>query len=349
MTKLLEVRGLKTWFTDKNGIAKAVDGVDLTVDRGETVALVGESGSGKSVTAASLLRLIAPPGRIVAGQVLLDGIDLLTLDARALRAVRGGHVGMVFQDLSALNPVERIGTQIAEAVRLHSPTTTRRAAWARAVALLDRVRMPSPAERAHEVPHRLSGGMRQRALIALALACDPELLIADEPTTALDVTTQAQILALLAELQADTGMGLLLITHDLGVVAQVADRAAVMYAGRVVEEAPVAQLFAHPRHPYTAGLLGSVSLENVTPGSRLPEIGGSVPSLLALPAGCAFAPRCARVVDACEHEVPTLRASGQADQRSACFAPLLTPVESSTSTSHAPAEARHVTWLREAA
>ncbi|HSI61157.1 MAG TPA: ABC transporter ATP-binding protein, partial [Ideonella sp.] len=205
MTVLLEVRGLKTWFDTAGGVARAADGVDLTVRRGETVALVGESGSGKSVTAASLLRLIAPPGRIVAGEVLLDGVDLLKLDARALRQVRGGRVGMVFQDLSALNPVERIGSQIAEALRLHTPALSRSAAWERAVALLGRVRMPSPAQRAFEVPHRLSGGMRQRALIALALACNPALLIADEPTTALDVTTQAQILALLAELQAETG------------------------------------------------------------------------------------------------------------------------------------------------
>ena len=322
MTALLEVRGLKTWFDTPAGIAKAVDGVDLVVDRGETLALVGESGSGKSVTAASLLRLIAPPGRIVAGQVLLDGVDLLRLDARALRAVRGGRVGMVFQDLSALNPVETMGAQIAEAVRLHSPTVTRRAAWSRAVELLERVRMPSPAERARDVPHRLSGGMRQRALIALALACDPELLIADEPTTALDVTTQAQILALLAELQADTGMGLLLITHDLGVVAQVADRAAVMYAGRLVEEASVAALFAHPQHPYTAGLIGAVALEQVAPGTRLPEIGGTVPSLLALPPGCAFAPRCGRALDACTHARPSLQSHGAPAQRSACFAPL---------------------------
>jgi len=322
MKPLLEVRGLRTWFDTPAGIAKAVDGVDLVVERGQTLALVGESGSGKSVTAASLLRLIAPPGRIVAGEVLLDGVDLLKLDARALRAVRGGRIGMVFQDLSALNPVETIGTQIAEAVRLHAPTVTRRAAWSRAVELLERVRMPSPTERAHDVPHRLSGGMRQRALIALALACDPELLIADEPTTALDVTTQAQILALLAELQADAGMGLLLITHDLGVVAQAADRAAVMYAGRVVEEAPVAALFAHPQHPYTAGLIGAVALDQVQPGTRLPEIGGTVPSLLALPAGCAFAPRCGRAVDACAHTMPTLQAHGSRDQRSACFAPL---------------------------
>ena len=322
MTALLEVRGLKTWFDTPAGTAKAVDGVDLIVERGETLALVGESGSGKSVTAASLLRLVAPPGRIVAGEVLLDGIDLLKLDARSLRSVRGGRVGMVFQDLSALNPVETIGAQIAEAVRLHAPTVTRRAAWARAVELLDRVRMPSPAARAQDVPHRLSGGMRQRALIALALACGPELLIADEPTTALDVTTQAQILALLAELQAEAGMGLLLITHDLGVVAQAADRAAVMYAGRVVETALTEQLFKAPQHPYTAGLIQAVSLSRVAPGTRLPEIGGMVPSLHALPPGCAFAPRCERSVHACTQTAPTLASHGTPGQLSACVLPL---------------------------
>jgi oligopeptide/dipeptide ABC transporter ATP-binding protein len=319
---LLEVRDLQTWFETPAGVVPAVDGIDLRVERGETLALVGESGSGKSVTAASLLRLVAPPGRIVGGEVLLDGVDLLKLDARALRAVRGGRIGMVFQDLSALNPVERIGTQIAEAIRLHAPAVTRRAAWSRAVELLERVRMPSPAERAHEVPHRLSGGMRQRALIALALACGPQLLIADEPTTALDVTTQAQILALLKELQRDTGMGLLLITHDLGVVAQIADRAAVMYAGRIVEEAPVAALFESPQHPYTAGLLGAVALERAVPGTRLPEIGGSVPSLLALPPGCAFAPRCARAVAACAQARPPLLPRGGSARRSACFVPI---------------------------
>ena len=278
MTALLQVRGLKTWFDTPQGPARAVDGIDLRVERGETVALVGESGSGKSVTAASVLRLVAAPGRIVAGEVLLDGVDLLKLDRRALRAVRGGRVGMVFQDLSALNPVERIGVQIAEALQLHRPTLTRRSAALQAVELLERVRMPSPAERARELPHRLSGGMRQRALIAQALACGPDLLIADEPTTALDVTTQAQILALLAELQRERGLGLLLITHDLGVVAQVAQRVAVMRAGKLVEEGAVAEVFARPRHPYTAALLGAVALDRLAPGTRLPELGDSVPA-----------------------------------------------------------------------
>ncbi|MCR5869113.1 ABC transporter ATP-binding protein [Aquincola sp. J276] len=321
---LLQVRGLRTWFHTPAGTAKAVDGVDLTLHRGQTLALVGESGSGKSVTAASLLRLVAPPGRIVAGEVLLEGTDVLKLDAAALRRVRGGRIGMVFQDLSALNPVQTIGQQIAEAVMLHRPDLGRRAAWARAVALLAQVRLPRPAEQAQAVPHRLSGGQRQRALIALALAGEPAVLVADEPTTALDVTTQAEILALLAELQRATGMGLLLITHDLGVVAQVADRAAVMYAGRIVEEGPVAELFGAPRHPYTAGLLASVALEGVAPGTRLPEIGGTVPSLLALPAGCAFAPRCSRASARCTQAAPLLQR--HAGRGLACHEPLPLPV-----------------------
>lgn len=320
-TPLLEVRGLRTWFHTPAGVAKAVDGVDLTLHHGQTLALVGESGSGKSVTAVSLLRLVPPPGRIEAGQVLLQGTDLLQLDAAALRRVRVGRIGMVFQDLSALNPVQTIGAQIAEAVRLHQPQLGRRAAWDRAVQLLAQVRLPDPPAQARAVPHRLSGGQRQRALIALALAGEPELLVADEPTTALDVTTQAEILALLAELQRSTGLGLLLITHDLGVVAQVADRAAVMYAGRIVEEGPVAALFAAPRHPYTAGLLASVALEQVTPGSRLPEIGGTVPSLLALPPGCAFAPRCAQASPRCQQAAPLLLQQG--GRASACHHPLV--------------------------
>ena len=320
MTSLLEVRGLSTWFDTPRGPAKAVDGVDLRVARGETLALVGESGSGKSVAAASVLRLVPPPGRIVAGEVLLDGVDLLRLAPRELQRVRGGRVGYVFQDLSALNPVQTVGAQVAEAVRLHHSTLSRRGAWARAVELLAQVGLPTPSERAHSPPHRLSGGQRQRVLIAMALAGEPELLIADEPTTALDVSTQAQILALLRQLQRERGLALLLITHDLAVVRELADRIAVMYAGRIVEHGAAGELTASPSHPYTSGLLASVDLHRCTPGSRLPEIGGAVPSLLDLPAGCAFAPRCGQAQARCRTERPALAASGATV--SACFVPL---------------------------
>jgi oligopeptide/dipeptide ABC transporter ATP-binding protein len=281
---------------------------------------VGESGSGKSVTALSILRLISEPGRIKAGEILFRGVNLLTLDDKALRNIRGNRIAMIFQEpLSAFNPVQSIGAQIVEAIRLHR-SVSRRAAYARACGLLEQVGIPSPAARVHEFPHRLSGGMRQRAMIALALACEPDLLIADEPTTALDVTTQAQILDLLKSLQAENGMGLLLITHDLGVVAETADRAAVLYAGRVVEEGPVNTLFAHPSHPYTAGLLASVAIDGLPPGERLPEIPGTAPSLLAMPRGCAFAERCPKVSNAagCLARTPDFSMIAK-DHRAACF------------------------------
>ena len=297
---LLDIRNLHTSFDTRAGQVKAVNGVNLQVQRGETVALVGESGSGKSVTAYSILRLIAQPvGRITQGQVLFHGRDLLAMDDQEIRAIRGNRIAMIFQEpLAALNPVLSIGQQISEAIRLHRPVS-RQAAWMLAIELLDRVQIPAPKARALDYPHRLSGGMRQRAMIAIALACEPDLLIADEPTTALDVTTQAQILALLKTLQAATGMGLLLITHDLGVVAEVANRAAVMYAGRIVEEGPVHTLFDQPAHPYTQGLLASLQLEQLPFGQRLPEISGTVPSLLNMPPGCAFAPRCPRARGLC--------------------------------------------------
>nr|WP_314071540.1 ABC transporter ATP-binding protein [uncultured Roseococcus sp.] len=318
---LLEIRGLQTWFETRAGTVKAVNGVDLSIERGETVALVGESGSGKSVTAYSVLRLIeAAGGRIAGGEVLFDGTDMLRLDPASLRAVRGNRIAMIFQEpLSALNPVQSIGTQIVEALRLHRDIGLR-AARERAVELLELVRMPSPRERLEEYPHRLSGGMRQRAMIAIALACEPDLLIADEPTTALDVTTQAQILDLLRELQGRLGMAMLLITHDLGVVAETADRVAVLYAGRVVEQGPVETLFDAPAHPYTRGLLDAVRIEELRPGSRLPEIPGMVPSLLALPPGCAFAPRCPRATPACDAGPPAMRAGGEG-RLHACFNP----------------------------
>ena len=319
---LLDIKGLQTSFDTRAGTVRAIDGVDLQVDRGETVALVGESGSGKSVTAYSILRLLPRgQGRITGGSIRFDGTELTTLPESSLRALRGNRISMIFQEpLSALNPVLSIGWQIVEAIRLHR-RVGRREAWEQAVELLAHVGIPSPAQRALEHPHQLSGGMRQSAVLAIALACEPDLLIADEPTTALDVTTQAQILELLQRLQAERGMGLLLITHDLGVVAEVADRAAVMYAGRVVEQASVAALFEAPAHPYTEGLLASLAIEALTPGTRLPEIAGTVPSLLEMPPGCAFAPRCGHASASCQAQRP--EAVLREGRRVACHHPLL--------------------------
>jgi len=321
---LLDIRALRTGFTTATGHVTALHDVSLSIDRGETLALVGESGSGKSVTACSILRLLPRRvARVTGGQILFNGADLLALDDRAMQGIRGNRIAMIFQEpMSALNPVMRIGDQIIEAVRLHR-RVTHAEAHARALALLEQVRMPSPRERANDFPHQLSGGMRQRAMIAIALACEPDLLIADEPTTALDVTTQAQILALLKRLQAETGMAMLLITHDLGVVAETANRAAVMYAGRVVEQGPVEALLTRPAHPYTAGLLAALAIETLPPGSRLPEIPGTVPPLSAMPAGCAFAPRCTHAVARCRIEVPVLEPAGSGEV--ACHARLRVP------------------------
>jgi peptide/nickel transport system ATP-binding protein len=293
--------------------------VSFDIAPGETLALVGESGCGKSVTAFSILRLIAdPPGRIVGGRILFEGRDLLELSDKQMRAVRGDRVSMIFQEpMTALNPVFTIGDQIVEAVRQHRQVD-RADAWRRTVELLERVRIPDAARRAHDYPHRLSGGMRQRAMIAMALACEPKLLIADEPTTALDVTIQAQILDLIDELKRDLGMGVLLITHDLGVVAQHAQRVAVMYAGRVVEQAPIAELFARPLHPYTQGLLASIPKGGKEPG-RLVEIEGMVPALTDMPAGCAFQPRCPQAIARCTHERPELEMFS-VTRSVACFA-----------------------------
>jgi peptide/nickel transport system ATP-binding protein len=316
---VLDVKGLRTVFFTNSGLFKAVDDLSFTVGRGETLAIVGESGCGKSVTALSVMRLVPdPPGRIVGGSVTLEGTDLLVLDEAAMRSVRGNRISMIFQEpMTSLNPVMRIGDQIAEAVRLHR-TISRKEAWNTAVEMLRRVRIPVPERRAQEYPHQLSGGMRQRAMIAMALACRPALLIADEPTTALDVTIQAQILALVLELQRELGMGLILITHDLGVVAQTAQRVIVMYAGRKVEEADVETLFAQPRHPYTRGLMASIPAVpalgtkdiGTKDNTRLVEIPGMVPSLTNLPAGCAFAPRCARAIPRCHQEYPPLESFG---------------------------------------
>jgi peptide/nickel transport system ATP-binding protein len=316
---LLEVRGLVTEFRTRAGLLRAVDGVSFSIAAGETLALVGESGCGKSVTAFSLMRLLAdPPGRIAAGEVLFEGRDLLKLPEAELRAVRGDRVAMIFQEpMTSLNPVMTVGDQIVEAIRQHRPVS-RRDALARAVALLEEVRIPDAARRAADYPHRLSGGMRQRVMIAMALACEPRLLIADEPTTALDVTIQAQVLDLIGALKARLGMAVLLITHDLGVVAQHAQRVSVMYAGRIVEEAETAALFALPAHPYTEGLLASIPRPGAR-SARLREIPGMVPSLAEMPAGCAFAPRCERAQARCGSERPVLepRAGGG---RVACFA-----------------------------
>jgi peptide/nickel transport system ATP-binding protein len=307
---VLSVEGLTTYFYTRGGLVKAVDGVSFALKRGEMLAIVGESGCGKSVTALSLMRLVAdPPGRIVGGSVWLGGVDLLGLDVAAMRAVRGKEISMIFQEpMTSLNPVMTIGKQIAEALMLHE-TTSRRVALTRTVEMLQLVGIPEPKARVSEYPHQLSGGMRQRAMIAMALACNPKVLIADEPTSALDVTIQAQIIDLIGKLRSELGTAVIMITHDLGVVAETAERVIVMYAGRKVEEASVADLFAHPMHPYTRGLMASIPRlalmrrENARV-DRLQEIPGMVPALSNLPPGCVFAPRCAFATDQCRREYP---------------------------------------------
>ncbi|RZN29457.1 ABC transporter ATP-binding protein [Bradyrhizobium sp. Leo121] len=307
---VLEVKNLKTVFFTNSGLFRAVDDVSFSVRRGETLAIVGESGCGKSVTALSVMRLVPdPPGKIVGGEIVLEGQNLLALDDEAMRRIRGNRISMIFQEpMTSLNPVMRIGDQITEALRLHQEISGKEA-WKQAVDMLRLVRIPEPERRAQEYPHQLSGGMRQRAMIAMALACRPALLIADEPTTALDVTIQAQILALMVDLQKKLGTGLILITHDLGVVAQTAQRVIVMYAGRKVEEASVEALFENPLHPYTRGLMASIpavpSLD-AKADVRLVEIPGMVPSLTKLPTGCAFAPRCRFAIPRCREEYPPL-------------------------------------------
>ncbi len=304
---LLQISGLKTHFFTPDGVAKAVDGVSLILDEGETLCVVGESGCGKTVTALSILRLIPdPPGKIVAGEIRFRGRDLLTLPEKEIRGVRGNEISMIFQEpMTSLNPVFTVGYQIVEAIALHQGLG-KRAAWDQAVKMLDKVGIPDPAQRAGEYPHQLSGGMRQRAMIAMALSCNPKILIADEPTTALDVTIQAQILELMNRLQEDFGTAIIMITHDLGVVAEVADRVAVMYAGVVVEEGSAAQIFAAPKHPYTQGLLESIPRIDSGRGDRLKEIPGVVPSLYRVPVGCKFGPRCPHVADRCHEKEPTL-------------------------------------------
>ena len=318
---LLDIRGLKTHFKTDDGWVHAVDGVDLSVDAGETVCLVGESGSGKSVTAMSVLKLLPmPPGRIVAGQVLWDGRDLVPLPPAEMQRLRGREIGMVFQEpMTALNPVYTVGEQICEGLRLHEGLS-RAAALERAAELLALVHISQPSRRVHDYPHQFSGGMRQRVMIAMALACKPRLLIADEPTTALDVTIQAQILDLLAELKERLGMAVLLITHAMGVVAEVAQRVVVMYAGQVIEEGSVEEVFQRPWHPYTQGLIRSIPRidADAARGARLVSIPGTVPSLVEPPPGCRFAPRCAYARDACTQATPALREVGPG-HRVACI------------------------------
>jgi peptide/nickel transport system ATP-binding protein len=325
---LLHVADLKTHFHTRDGVVRAVDGVSFDVMPGETLAIVGESGCGKSVTSMSILRLLPmPPARIVEGTIEFDGVDLLKLSEPEMRAIRGNKIAMIFQEpMTSLNPVLTVGRQIAEALVLHRGLSESDAT-ARAIELLRKVHIPEAERRVKQYPHELSGGMRQRVMIAMALACEPRLLIADEPTTALDVTIQAQILELMRELRdsrgKSAGASIILITHDLGVVAEMAHRVVVMYAGRKVEEAPIEELFARPRHPYTRGLLGSMPHlgESVNEtGKRLVEIPGMVPSLKEAVPGCLFAPRCPNASERCRREVPPLESHGP-EHWAACWHP----------------------------
>ncbi len=308
LMSLLEVKKLKTYFATRHGEVRSVDDLSFTIKRGETLSLVGESGCGKSVTALSIMRLVSQPGRVVGGEILFESRDLLKLSEDEMRAIRGNDIAMIFQDpMTSLNPVFTVGEQIAEAIRLHRKVS-KREAWDQAIEGMRDVAIPSPETRSKNYPHEMSGGMRQRVMIAMALACDPKLLIADEPTTALDVTIQAQILDLLTELRQKRDLALLLITHDLGVVAETSDRVAVMYAGKIIEEASAKELFRRPRHPYTEGLLRAVPrLDEERQGRmlRLQTIEGVVPNPLELPDGCRFAPRCRHAEGKCrEGEIP---------------------------------------------
>ena len=319
---LLAIEGLRTVFPLGARTVAAVDGIDLALARGRTLGIVGESGCGKSVLSLSIMRLVPPPGRIAGGRILFEGRDLLGLWPAAMRDLRGSRIAMIFQEpMTSLNPVYTVGDQISEAMRAHDRSASASALRARAVDALGRVRIPAPDRRYDEYPHQMSGGMRQRVMIAMALACRPDLLIADEPTTALDVTVQAQILDLLRELQQASGMAIMLITHDLGVVAEMADEIAVMYAGRVVERGPGASIFEDPQHPYTLGLLGSIPrLERRQ--ERLLAIEGTVPPPFALPQGCRFHPRCVFAVPDCTAHDPKLRALAPHHSAACIRAPL---------------------------
>ncbi|MCY0897654.1 MAG: ABC transporter ATP-binding protein [Firmicutes bacterium] len=305
--RVLEVKDLRTHFFTDEGVVPSVDGVSFYIDEEETLGIVGESGCGKSVTSLSIMRLVpSPPGRIVGGEIWFQGENLVTKTPDQMRQIRGKDMAMIFQEpMTSLNPVYTVGDQIAETVMLHQ-RVSRREAFHRAVEMLRLVGIPAPERRAREYPHQLSGGMRQRVMIAMALACNPKLLIADEPTTALDVTIQAQILDLMKQLKAEFHAAIMLITHDLGVVAEMCDRVAVMYAGKVVEEATTADLFAEPLHPYTEGLLASIPRIDESRREKLHVIEGTVPNLLHLPRGCAFAPRCPRAMNICRQEAPVL-------------------------------------------
>ena len=319
MTHLLEVKNLRTQFQTRAGVVRAVEGVSFYLDEGELLGLVGESGCGKSITALSVMRLVGAPGKIVGGEVLFAGENLLAASDERMRGIRGDDIAMIFQDpMTSLNPVYTVGEQIAEALRLHRNLNRKQAREA-AVEAMREVAIPDPARRVDDYPHQLSGGMRQRVMIAMALACDPRLLIADEPTTALDVTIQAQILELIDELRRTRNLAVLLITHDLGVVAEVADRVAVMYTGRIVEESPVGELFARPKHPYTEGLLRSVpklTEAEVKKVERLQTIEGTVPKPTDLPPGCHFAPRCPHRMPRCtEGDIPLYQLAGGVEVR----------------------------------
>jgi peptide/nickel transport system ATP-binding protein len=319
---LLEVRNLRVSFRTEDGLVRAVDGVSFSIAPGEMLGIVGESGSGKSVTVMSIMRLIRDPNAIFEGEVIYKGRDLLKLAANQMREVRGSEIAMIFQDpMTSLNPVYRVGWQIAEQVRAHEQMS-RAAAQERAVELLDAVGIPEPRLRVDDYPHQFSGGMRQRAMIAMALSCNPDLLIADEPTTALDVTIQAQILALIRNLRRDFGSAVVLITHDMGVVADVADRVCVMYAGKIVEDGPKIELFANAQHPYTWGLLGSIPRIDRPRPRRLTTIPGLPPSLLSLPAGCSFAPRCPHAFAPCWEEPPALEERAAPGHHDRCYLPV---------------------------
>jgi len=321
-TPLLEVENLVVEFVTDAGLVRAVDGVSFSINAGETVGLVGESGCGKTVTGLSLLGLVpSPPGRVVSGHIRLQGQELLELDDRAMRRIRGSRISMIFQEpMTALNPVFRVGHQMIDVLRRHQ-NLTRRQARAAAIEMLAKVGIPAPARRINDYPHQLSGGMRQRVMIAMALSCSPQLLVADEPTTALDVTTQAQVLELMNGLQQEFGMAMILITHDLGVVAKSCSEAVVMYSGKVVEQAPVMELFDRPRHPYTSGLLASIPRIRDEKLKQLPVIEGMVPDPLHLPEGCRFAERCDKANQKCRRSQPQLQAIGHEHSKVACYVP----------------------------